>query len=182
MMGTEQMDSDQHGIPQTESDFESGLNDDDRLDLRIWLRLLTCANMIERRVRQNLRTNFDTTLPRFDVLAQIDRAPDNLAVALKKASIFSIRQIKDDIKIIAVEQFAYLIIGIENTALARINIGQIAAKRRNHFGIGQIALGFFHLHIYAVDNRLLLLGACRLYCHISGFVIQCLFRDRTFFK
>ena len=75
-MGMEQMDSDQHGIPQAESDFESGLNDDDRLDLRIWLRLLTCANMIERRVRQNLRTNFDTTLPRFDVLAQIDRAPE----------------------------------------------------------------------------------------------------------
>ena len=70
------MDSDQHGIPRAESDFESGLNDDDRLDLRIWLRLLTCANMIERRVRQNLRMNFDTTLPRFDVLAQIDRSPE----------------------------------------------------------------------------------------------------------
>jgi len=70
------MDSDQSGTPQPTSDFESGLKDDDRLDLRIWLRLLTCANMIERRVRQNLRTEFDTTLPRFDVLAQIDRAPE----------------------------------------------------------------------------------------------------------
>ena len=70
------MDSDQGSPPQSTSDFESGLKDDDRLDLRIWLRLLTCANMIERRVRQNLRTDFDTTLPRFDVLAQIDRAPE----------------------------------------------------------------------------------------------------------
>jgi DNA-binding MarR family transcriptional regulator len=27
-------------------------------------------------VRKNLRDKFDTTLPRFDVLAQVDRAPD----------------------------------------------------------------------------------------------------------
>lgn len=70
------MDSDQNVVLQEASDYESGLNEDDRLDLRIWLRLLTCANMIERRVRQNLRSQFDTTLPRFDVLVQIDRAPE----------------------------------------------------------------------------------------------------------
>jgi len=58
------------------SDFETGFSDDVQLDLRIWLRLLTCTHLIERRVRKNLRDNFDTTLPRFDVLAQIDRAPD----------------------------------------------------------------------------------------------------------
>jgi len=58
------------------SDYETGLSDDEQLDLRIWLRLLTCTHLIERRVRKNLRDNFDTTLPRFDVLAQIDRAPD----------------------------------------------------------------------------------------------------------
>src|SRR5207249_10044818 len=42
--------------------------------LRIWLRLLTCANLIESRVRGRLRTNFSTTLPRFDMLAQLDMA------------------------------------------------------------------------------------------------------------
>jgi DNA-binding MarR family transcriptional regulator len=60
----------------SESDFETGFSDDVQLDLRIWLRLLTCTHLIERRVRKNLRDNFDTTLPRFDVLAQIDRAPE----------------------------------------------------------------------------------------------------------
>ena len=60
----------------SESDFETGFSDDVQLDLRIWLRLLTCTHLIERRVRKNLRDNFDTTLPRFDVMAQIDRAPD----------------------------------------------------------------------------------------------------------
>jgi len=61
---------------QSGSDYETGLSDDEQLDIRIWLRLLTCANMIERRVRKNLREKFDTTLPRFDVLAQVDRTPD----------------------------------------------------------------------------------------------------------
>ena len=42
--------------------------------LRIWLRLLTCTNLIESRVRGRLRTNFATTLPRFDMLAQLDIA------------------------------------------------------------------------------------------------------------
>ena len=60
----------------SESDYETGFSDDVQLDLRIWLRLLTCTHLIERRVRKNLRDNFDTTLPRFDVLAQIDRVPD----------------------------------------------------------------------------------------------------------
>lgn len=57
-------------------DYETGLDEDEQLDIRIWLRLLTCANLVERRVRKNLRDKFDTTLPRFDVLAQVDRAPE----------------------------------------------------------------------------------------------------------
>jgi len=61
---------------QAASDFETGLSEDEQLDIRVWLRLLTCANLIERRVRKNLRDKFDTTLPRFDVLAQVDRTPD----------------------------------------------------------------------------------------------------------
>lgn len=61
-------------------DYETALTTDDGLELRVWLRLLTCANLIERRVRQNLRVAFDTTLPRFDLLAQLDRAPDGLTM------------------------------------------------------------------------------------------------------
>ena len=55
-------------------DFETGLTTDDQLDLRTWLRLLTCANMIEGEVRAKLRTAFDITIARFDLLAQLDRA------------------------------------------------------------------------------------------------------------
>ncbi|HEX2723970.1 MAG TPA: MarR family transcriptional regulator [Gemmatimonadaceae bacterium] len=47
---------------------------DARASLRTWLRLLTCTNLIEREIRAQLRDQFDTTLPRFDVLAQLDAA------------------------------------------------------------------------------------------------------------
>ena len=61
-------------------DFETSLTKDDRMDLRVWIRLLTCSNMIEREVRQNLREEFDITLPRFDLLAQLERAPGGLTM------------------------------------------------------------------------------------------------------
>jgi DNA-binding MarR family transcriptional regulator len=46
--------------------------------LRLWLRLLTCTQLIEKKVRSQLRAQFDTTLPRFDLMAQLERAPDGL--------------------------------------------------------------------------------------------------------
>lgn len=44
----------------------------EQASLRTWLRLLACSNLVEREVRGRLRDRFDTTLPRFDVLAQLD--------------------------------------------------------------------------------------------------------------
>ncbi len=51
---------------------------DHALELRVWLRLLTCANLIEAEIRKRLRERFDTTLPRFDLMAQLERSPDGL--------------------------------------------------------------------------------------------------------
>ena len=50
----------------------------DHSALRIWLRLLTCTQLIERRVRSGLREDFATTLPRFDLMAQLERHPGGL--------------------------------------------------------------------------------------------------------
>lgn len=47
-------------------------------ELRLWLRLLTCSQLIEKRVRAGLREHFDTTLPRFDLMAQLERHPEGL--------------------------------------------------------------------------------------------------------
>ena len=51
---------------------------DDHRALRIWLRLLTCTQLIERRVRSGLREEFGTTLPRFDLMAQLERHREGL--------------------------------------------------------------------------------------------------------
>lgn len=41
--------------------------------LRLWLRLLRASRGIEARLREELRARHDSTLPRFDVLAALDR-------------------------------------------------------------------------------------------------------------
>ena len=47
-------------------------------ELRLWLRMLTCATLIEGEIRARLRRDFDTTLPRFDLMAALDRAPGGM--------------------------------------------------------------------------------------------------------
>jgi DNA-binding MarR family transcriptional regulator len=49
--------------------------------LRLWLRLLAATNEMERVLRRRIRAEFGTTLPRFDVLAALDRAPDGLSMS-----------------------------------------------------------------------------------------------------
>jgi DNA-binding MarR family transcriptional regulator len=66
--------------PKVSRDLETALAGDDKLELRLWLRLLTCSNLIEQHVRNGLREDFATTLPRFDILAQLDRSPDGLSM------------------------------------------------------------------------------------------------------
>jgi len=60
------------------TDRETIARSDDHRALRIWLRLLTCTQMIERVVRSRLRERFGTTLPRFDLMAQLERQPEGL--------------------------------------------------------------------------------------------------------
>lgn len=43
--------------------------------LRVWLGLLTSSQLIEKQVRARFRSEFGTTLPRFDVMAALDREP-----------------------------------------------------------------------------------------------------------
>jgi DNA-binding MarR family transcriptional regulator len=64
----------------TATDRESALASDTKLELKVWLRLLTCTTLIEREVRWKLRERFDTTIARFDLLSQLDRAPKGLTM------------------------------------------------------------------------------------------------------
>src|SRR3990170_7920931 len=54
---------------------------DHREELRLWLRLLTCTTMIEAEIRRRLRRDFDVTLPRFDLMAQLDKAADGMTLS-----------------------------------------------------------------------------------------------------
>jgi DNA-binding MarR family transcriptional regulator len=62
-------------------DPESRLHDDHHDALRLWLRLLTCTLLIERTIRARLRERFAMTLPRFDLMAQLERAPQGLKMS-----------------------------------------------------------------------------------------------------
>jgi DNA-binding MarR family transcriptional regulator len=45
----------------------------DKTSLRLWVRLLSVASMIEHHVRGRMRVDFQTTLARFDFMAALDR-------------------------------------------------------------------------------------------------------------
>ena len=60
------------------SDTETRTTAQDHHALRLWLRLLACTNLVEGHIRSRLRTQFDTTLPRFDLMAQLERSPNGL--------------------------------------------------------------------------------------------------------
>ena len=55
---------------------------DDRSNVRLWLRLLTCTTVIEKRLKRRFLSQHGITLPRFDVMAALDRHPDGLTMSL----------------------------------------------------------------------------------------------------
>ncbi|MDJ1157504.1 MarR family transcriptional regulator [Chelatococcus sp. SYSU_G07232] len=52
-----------------------------KAELRLWLRLLTLSNLIEAEIRRRLRERFDVTLPRFDLMAQLERAEEGMTLS-----------------------------------------------------------------------------------------------------
>ena len=61
-------------------DHESRIENQDHHSLRLWLRLLTCTNLIEQHLRSRLRLEFSTTLARFDLMAQLDKEQNGLTM------------------------------------------------------------------------------------------------------
>ncbi|HYD98111.1 MAG TPA: MarR family transcriptional regulator [Alphaproteobacteria bacterium] len=52
-----------------------------KAELRLWLRLLSAAGLIESRIRARLRAEFEVTLPQFDLLAALERARGPLTMS-----------------------------------------------------------------------------------------------------
>ena len=61
----------------------------DRSSVRVWLRLLSCTMAVEKEVQRRF-VDLGMTLPRFDVLAALDRNPDGITMgALSQALLVS---------------------------------------------------------------------------------------------
>jgi DNA-binding MarR family transcriptional regulator len=59
-------------------DLSTRLTGDHHQALKLWLRMLSCTVRVEDAIRSRLRTTFGITLPRFDLMAQLERHPDGL--------------------------------------------------------------------------------------------------------
>ena len=53
---------------------------DHKAELRLWLRLLATNTLIETEIRRRLREQFGVTLPRFDLMAQLERKPHGMTL------------------------------------------------------------------------------------------------------
>jgi DNA-binding MarR family transcriptional regulator len=49
--------------------------------LRLWLKLLKASSTLEDELRRRLRSEFGSTLPRFDVMSALSRSPDGLRMS-----------------------------------------------------------------------------------------------------
>jgi len=72
-------------------DLETRLARDDHHSIKLWLRLLTCANLIESEIRRRLHDRYGTSLARFDLLAQLERAPHGLRMSELSARLMVTR-------------------------------------------------------------------------------------------
>jgi DNA-binding MarR family transcriptional regulator len=49
--------------------------------LRLWVRLLCATRLVESETRERLKSQFNVTLPRFDVMAALYRKPDGMLMS-----------------------------------------------------------------------------------------------------
>ncbi len=90
----------------TDDDDRMEGTDEHRNQTRLWLRLLACTTLIGAELRRRFRDEFDITLARFEILAQLDRQPGGVILGslskrlmVSQANLTPIiaRLIKDDL-------------------------------------------------------------------------------------
>jgi DNA-binding MarR family transcriptional regulator len=59
-------------------DLTTRLTGEHHQALKLWLRMLSCTVRVEDAIRSRLRGAFGITLPRFDLMAQLERHPEGL--------------------------------------------------------------------------------------------------------
>lgn len=57
------------------------IREDNKERLRLWIRMLRASRSIEAELRERLKNEFGSTLPRFDVMAALYRQPDGMLMS-----------------------------------------------------------------------------------------------------
>ena len=113
-------------------ELDSRLTDETHESLRLWLRLLTCSHLIENQVRKALGKQFKTTLPRFDLMAQLERFPQGLQMGeLSRRMLVTggnVTGIVDQL------ERAGLIVRTEDPADRRVYLVKLTKEGRRLFG------------------------------------------------
>jgi DNA-binding MarR family transcriptional regulator len=97
-------------------------------ELRMWLRLLACSNIIAASLRRTLRCELGLSLPTFDILAQISRPPFDATMGdLSKRLMVSKGSITDLVRRLSEQG---LVATIGDTADARVQRVYLTTKGR----------------------------------------------------
>ncbi len=108
----------------------------DEANIRLWLRLLTSARLIEKRLQRGLAGEFATTLPRFDVLATLERAGKPMAMGeLSRALLVSNGNVTAIVKALERDGYVALRAGesdrrkslVSLTGAGRVHFAELAA-------------------------------------------------------
>jgi len=100
------------------------------LDLRMWLHLLNCAKIGEKRLRRNFEEQFGTTLPRFDVMAALYRAPEGLKMgALSRALLVSNGNVTSIVRQLQQEEFVRSVVDPQDTRSAIVSLTKRGRER-----------------------------------------------------
>jgi DNA-binding MarR family transcriptional regulator len=102
----------------------------DRLSVRVWLRLLSCTMAIEKEVQRGLAVAFGTTLPRFDILAALERRPQGMTMGeLSRALLVSNGNVTGLVRGLAAEGFVEVAPLPSDRRATRVRLTPTGARR-----------------------------------------------------
>lgn len=103
----------------------------ERAALRLWLRLLSCTMVIEKRIQRRLTDRFQSTLPRFDVLAALQRHPEGMTMgALSQVLLVSNGNVTGLVRSLASDGFVAVNSSSEDR---RVTVVRLTEAGRDHF-------------------------------------------------
>ena len=101
----------------------------DHANVRLWLRLLSCTMTIEKSVQRLFAERFATTLPRFDVMAALDRVPDGLTMGeLSQALLVSNGNVTQLVRKLAAEKVVQVAPDPHDRRVSRVRLTALGAR------------------------------------------------------